>query len=203
MNRAEANDLKAFITRQADVARKAYGRRSQTYPRQCVFVGTTNDDEYLKDATGGRRFWPVRTTVFDIESLVNDRDQLWAEAYMNYQLGEALYLDDVNVRVYADQEQKARFVIDEIASNVQKAADSLMSDDLRSFFTFAELWAEMNLQQNVITVPKPADQIMQNRIKKALRVLGYETTRIRLKGNSENDDNRERVWHKKVRILKK
>lgn len=198
MNRAEANDLKAFITRQFDVARKAYGRRSQTYARQCVFVGTTNDDEYLKDATGGRRFWPVRTTKFRLDHLAKDRDQLWAEAFVTWSLGEALYLDDEEVRAYAEYEQKDRFVIDEITSIVDKAAEKCLED--KSFFTFEDLWGAMNMiQQGSSIVPKPADPFMQNRIKKALKVLGYQPDRKRLSELKHRGDNRARGWRKPIK----
>jgi predicted P-loop ATPase len=72
--------VKAFATRTHDRARPAYGRHRIDAPRRCIFVATTNDDEYLKSQTGNRRFWPVKTGAIDIVSLRRDRDQLWAEA---------------------------------------------------------------------------------------------------------------------------
>ncbi len=174
MNRAEANDLKAFITRQFDVVRKAFGRRSQTYPRQCVFVGTTNDDEYLKDATGGRRFWPVQTTKFNIRALLRDRDQLWAEAVVTYGMGEALFLDDEEVRDYASGEQKDRFVVDEIQTQVQRVIEA---EDFPNEFDFEDVWSRMSITEGKLQ--KSCDYPTQLRIKKALRVLGYPKVRKR------------------------
>lgn len=186
MNRAESNELKAFITRQSDIARKAYGRRSQSYPRQCVFVGTTNDDEYLKDASGGRRFWCVKTTRFLLDQLAKDKDQLWAEAYVTYQLGEALYLDDPEVRAYAESEQADRYVVDEIQSRIEVIIEN---EEFPSPFDFNDVWAKMTFTEGHLT--KVCDYNMQIRIKKALRVLGYPKIRARVEGE------RSYLWVKK------
>jgi hypothetical protein len=78
MRRADIEHLKAFLSRQVDRARMAYGHIVSEVPRQCIIVGTTNAEEYLRDTTGNRRFWPVRCKQFDITALRRDRDQLWA-----------------------------------------------------------------------------------------------------------------------------
>src|SRR5690606_11359386 len=76
---AEVEAVKAYLTRTHDVFRPPYGRRAITVPRQCVFLATTNERQYLRDRTGNRRYWPVRCTAIDIEAFERDRDQIWAE----------------------------------------------------------------------------------------------------------------------------
>lgn len=82
MRKSESEDVKAFMTFEEDRVRLAYDRRMSTFKRQCVFLGTTNAEEYLKDPTGNRRFWPIRVSVrlIDTRKLEDNRDQLWAEA---------------------------------------------------------------------------------------------------------------------------
>jgi predicted P-loop ATPase len=94
LSRAETERTKAFISRTHDRARRAYDRNSIDQPRRCLFVGTTNDTNYLKDASGNRRFWPVKTGIIDMAALATDRDQLWAEAVAVEAAGEQLFLPD-------------------------------------------------------------------------------------------------------------
>ncbi|SPF40777.1 conserved hypothetical protein [Candidatus Desulfosporosinus infrequens] len=91
--KADIDALKHFISKQEDIFREAYGRRTGIFPRQCIFVGTTNDYECLRDKTGGRRFWPVNVGAGK-QSLWQDLnvEQIWAEAVHAYIAGEALYL---------------------------------------------------------------------------------------------------------------
>jgi hypothetical protein len=88
-NRADVRALKSFISGKKDRVRLAYARRAGEYPRQVIFIGSTNDKEYLKDDTGGRRFWPVECRVPGSEEIDTDRfrrnvDQMWAEAVTLY-----------------------------------------------------------------------------------------------------------------------
>lgn len=80
LNKSEVERMKAFASRDVDRARMSYGRFSEARGRQTIFVGTTNEQKYLKDRTGNRRFLPVKTGMVNLEALQRDRDQLWAEA---------------------------------------------------------------------------------------------------------------------------
>lgn len=97
--RAEVEAVKHFISKREDMYRVAYGRRVSHFPRQCVFVGTTNDPDCLKDQTGNRRFWPVdvrhgKATKNIWRHLTSDEiDQIWAEAVELFRCGETLYLE--------------------------------------------------------------------------------------------------------------
>ena len=89
MSKADVNAVKAFISSKVDKYRPAYGTTVESYPRQCVLVGTTNDDQYLRDRTGNRRFWPVPVRhQINTEWVQKYRAQLLAEAFVLYQQGE-------------------------------------------------------------------------------------------------------------------
>jgi predicted P-loop ATPase len=87
-----ASATKAFLSLSHDSYRPPYGRTTVTVPRQCVFVGSTNEDEYLTDDTGARRFWPVKVTDLDLAGIAHHRDQIWAEAVDAYRTGETWWL---------------------------------------------------------------------------------------------------------------
>jgi predicted P-loop ATPase len=110
--RAEEGAVKAFITCRFDRFRPPYERRPQDFARQCVFAGSVNLDEFLKDETGGRRFWPVSCGAIDIAALQRDRDQLWAEARAKYEARAAWYLDDPELVKLAEEEQEGRYEAD-------------------------------------------------------------------------------------------
>lgn len=96
LKRQDIENVKTFLSKQEDSYRPSYGPRLETYPRQCIFAGTSNRDDFLRDATGGRRFWPVvvkDSTRMWSELTPDIVDQIWAEADFLYKSGERLYLE--------------------------------------------------------------------------------------------------------------
>lgn len=127
-SRAEATKVKGFITSRVDRYRAAFERRTEAHARSTVFIGTTNQDEYLKDPTGARRFWPVRVNDWvDFDWLRSERDQLWAEAMALYKKGERWHVTSDEQRDIFTAEQAAREVQD---GWLELVAKWLSSDDM-------------------------------------------------------------------------
>ncbi len=108
LTKSEMSAVKQFLSKSEDIFRVPYGRRSDLYPRRCVFFGTTNDAEFLRDNTGERRFWPVdvgqhptKKSVFT--DLPLEVDQIWAEAFTAWQLGEFLDLEHEARNMWAEE----------------------------------------------------------------------------------------------------
>ena len=113
MSKYETSAVKQFLSKRVDIYRAAYGRRTEEHPRRCVFFGTSNDSEFLRDYTGNRRFWPVdvaenepRLSVFD--DLPGQVDQIWAEAVMYWRMGEQLYLTGEAERLAQEAQEEHR-----------------------------------------------------------------------------------------------
>ena len=108
-NKHEIETIKSFFSKNEDRLREAYARRAETTPRQCVFVGSTNREQYLKDDTGNRRYWPIRCRAdeIDTDKLKREIKQIWAEAMVSYMMGADLYLKS-NVAKQAEEVQETR-----------------------------------------------------------------------------------------------
>lgn len=134
LKKAEIEATKNFISKQVDTYRAAYGRRTVDHPRQCVFIGTTNSTNFLRDDTGNRRYWPVRLAkgreTKDLFKDLTDAeiDQIWAEARRCYELGERLFLP-TELAEEATQVQEDFTEEDPRAGEVRTYLDTLLPAD--------------------------------------------------------------------------
>lgn len=139
MKKAEENELKNFLSSQNDIYRAAFGRRATPHPRQCIFIGTTNEKGYLRDTTGNRRFWPVK--VYGSEKkpwqiTEEEVKQIWAEILVRYEAGEELKLPD-ELEEYANRMQNDALETDERQGIVEDYLEMLLPDN----------WEEMDLYE--------------------------------------------------------
>ena len=123
--RNEIETVKAFLSRRHEQYRPSYGRHEISYPRQCVFVGSTNENEYLVDVTGNRRFWCVACGTLDLDALLRDRDQLWAEAVSLYLQGTPWHLTG-EVAHFASIEAQSRVTVDPWKALVEGVLQSVL-----------------------------------------------------------------------------
>ncbi len=123
--KAEITQIKAWLTRQVDRFRRPYGKIIEEFPRSCVFAGTVNPSGtgYLKDATGGRRFWPVECTEIDLEGLTENALQIWAEAVHLYRAGKKWWLERDEAEEAA-KVQAERYEIDPWSAHIDEIMSS-------------------------------------------------------------------------------
>jgi predicted P-loop ATPase len=113
LSKGSLTRVKTTLTTLCDSYRASYGHYTDDYPRSVGFCGSTNAEQYLNDQSGGRRFWPVEVlTEIDVERIVADRDQIWAEAYVRWQAGEAWHVNTPELQQLCEDEQEARLAPD-------------------------------------------------------------------------------------------
>ncbi|WMJ79555.1 virulence-associated E family protein [Clostridium sp. MB40-C1] len=132
--KADIEATKHFLSKTEDIYRVAYGRRTSRFPRQCVFIGTTNDREFLRDKTGNRRFWPIDVGVNKPgKSVFKDLteyeiNQIWAEAVELWKDGEPLYLSREEEKE-AQKQQEAHSEESAKAGLIQEYLDKPITDN--------------------------------------------------------------------------
>lgn len=162
LNRSEVTRIKSWLSRSVDAYRPPYGRRTIEQPRQCVFAGTTNSEGYLRDETGGRRFWPVRVGKIDLDALRRDRNQLWAEAAVQYSKKEPWWLESDDLIALAKSEQAERYQADTWMEHIDEHCSG------REMTSVDEILTKVfDKPKNVRTHSE------ENRVARCLKALGW------------------------------
>lgn len=164
--RVDMAAIKQFITMQIDRYRPPYGRNEEDVPRRCIFAGSLNDNGagWLPDSTGGRRFWPIPIARLDREALLDEVDQLWAEAVAIAATGEPHYLRGVAAdEVAAIQATK----------HIRDPWRDLLLERVATstYITNDELWACCDVGK------AHRDVRAERRIAAAMQILGWERVR--------------------------
>jgi predicted P-loop ATPase len=161
--------LKALISKQVDRYRPSHGRDSQDFPRQVVFVGTTNKTSYLHDETGNRRYLPLECGQIDLQALERDRDQVWAQAVAEYDADEPWWLSP-EIEWNAAVEQQAERLVRDVWED-DTALGEWLAKRTEVFSTLDALHALAGAKTAVADVNKAHEM----RMSAVLRSLGYES----------------------------
>lgn len=177
LNRHDEAKVKHYITTATDQFRPPYGRTFVQSPRSCVFAGTVNKTEYLRDETGARRFWPVRAGVIDVGGIARDRDQLWAEAVHLFNAGERWHPATDAERALCAEQVGTRHIDHPWTSVLEAYLDDRIARHLSTlsgdplFVTLDDLFGAVN---KPIENRTEADEL---RISKAMVRLGWSSRR--------------------------
>lgn len=169
--KAEVERIKSIITCRNDRYRAAYARRSEDHLRRCVFAGTTNRNDWNRDETGARRFWPVACSLVDLEWIQANRDQLFAEAVTLYRAGTPWW--DIPTDLAKEEQDKRR------------AADAW--DDPVSDYVEGRFWVTTGqvLEQALRVPVERQDLPLQRRVASILRAIGWEPKVRKANGRAE------------------
>ena len=167
MRKSDIEHLKAFLSRTVDRARLSYDRSISELKRQCIIIGTTNFDEFLRDQTGNRRYWPVAVGAFDLAKLKGDRDQLWAEAAAREAQGVSIRLPR-ELWAIAAKEQEERMIDEPWIEVIQKALGETNGKLLTS-----DVWRIVNIPTAQRT------QAHNERVGIAMRACGWKRKKVR------------------------
>lgn len=177
--KSEATKQKSFLSRQVDEFRPTYGTREIKAPRQLVFAGSTNEWEWNKDPTGGRRFWPIKVLQqVDVEGIEANRDQLFAEAVVMVNEGFKHWPTLEEQKKYFDPEQLKRSIPDGFIDGLYDHVQAQFAEF--TLYYAATEWLKLSARD--LTPP------VQTRIGIALRQLGC--TKVERRGNET------RFWYK-------
>ena len=162
----EITTIKKVVSTATDRFRAPYAKTAKDHPRQCIFVGTTNEETYLRDATGNRRFWPIKTGAIDLTTIKKDRSQLFAESYSRFTNGERWH----EVPRSAIDEQKSRREVDPWEDLISAY---LMDASRQRKYTYVS-----EILTDALDIPKGSTSVYHSRkVGQVLRSLGYSTVK--------------------------
>lgn len=172
--RADEKTAKRFIDRREERLRLPYGRRLTRFSRQCVFIGTTEKDDWSHSETL-RRQWPVRCNYIDLENIARDRDMLWAEALVAFRAGERWHPEGIEI-IEAATEQRKRHAEDVWSDQVLQKADEKTT--MKDYITVAEMLQELGISKD------RWDARAAQRVGSILRLNGWEKSQKRVNGSN-------------------
>lgn len=170
MTKAEVERIKAVLSRQIDSYRAPYGRCLEEHPRQVVFAGTTNRDDWHQDETGGRRFLPIRCGIINLEWLRENRDQLFAEAMVRLNRGEPWW--DFPTHLAAE----------EVA---ERQPDDPWEDDLRNFLTSGKRYTTKDVLARVGITTEQQTMVHARRVASVMRRLGWKQSSVKTEAGTK------------------
>jgi putative DNA primase/helicase len=137
--------LKAFITRKQDVMRRAYARKESHYARRTVFFASVNQQEFLADPTGNRRYWTISCEAIDHTHDI-DMQQVWAEVYDLYKEGVSWYLEADEV-AHLNSHNEQFSAIDPVEQRIQEGLDWNEKETLWRWTTVTRLLIEVGVER--------------------------------------------------------
>lgn len=177
LSRSDRERAKAFITQRFERFRLPYGKRLVKFQRQCVFIGTTESSEWNTDERGARRFWPVLCEgKIDIEGVIRDRDQIWAEALYKYRRGHKWHIVQPDVLRAAESVQASRYAVDvwqeSVISHATDIAGSLLAEGKGASISDILTRLKVPIERQ--------DRVQANRVGACLRFSKWQRHQVRI-----------------------
>jgi putative DNA primase/helicase len=177
--RSEVETIKGFLSRAVDRYRPPYSKNTVEKPRQGILIGTTNEQGFLRDASGNRRFWPVECVMANLKWIEKNREQLWAEACHYEAQGETIWLDDAIIEAQAMLAQAERVATDPWDDKVSDHIEGKEDDGVKV----------ADILKDCLYIDTPFQDLRSaRRVASILRRLGWE------KGRRMTDGVRSKVW---------
>lgn len=197
LHASETESQKAFFSSATDKFRPPYGRVTEKFHRRCVFVGSTNDERYMNDITGNRRYLPVKCGKFEIRKAKRDRDQIWAHAVEIYKAGftcptcieneerceeHRWWLDEEENKLLEEENNKRlkNEYADAIVDYILKLAPPTPGSAEKKLRTRPESYTMFEIASTVLGIPSERVNSQQAAIGRALKALGFEKERLKL-----------------------